>query len=241
MVALIESILKGDSALADVARAMPHTIAVFEDAGIDYSCKGARSLDEAAGSAGFTTDDLLAMLNAAPPNEEPDWSGASLPALMTMLLHEHRETILDALREVCRSVDAVQTTVRMTEARRLAVLASDFTAHVLTHISGEEDELFPTIFSLDSISHSGIGGPLPPRISQRILREMIEHEALRDRLRTMRELACRLPDIAGGVAQLRTALREFSRVVHHHIHLENNVLYPRAMEAENALRRVAGP
>jgi regulator of cell morphogenesis and NO signaling len=237
MVALIESILKSDSVVADIARALPQTIAVFEDAGIDYCCKGGRSLDEAAGSAGFTTDDLLAKLNAAPSNGERDWSEAPLSALMKMLLHEHRETILDALREVRRCVDVVQTTVRMSEARRLEVLASDFTAHTLAHIGSEEEELFPTVALLDSIAHAEINGPLPPRVSQRILREMIEHEALRDRLRTMRELACRLPDIAGGVAQLRSALREFSRVVHHHIHLENNVLYPRAMEAENALRR----
>ena len=238
MAALTDSILQGNSVLADIARTLPHTVTVFEEAGIDYCCKGARSLEEAAGSAGFTTDDLLSMLNAAPPNGERDWSDAPLPALMKMLLDEHRETILDALREVHDRIATVQATVRMREARRLAVLAGDFTTHVLSHIASEEQELFPTITLLDSISRGETSGALPPRISQRVLREMIEHEALRDRLRTMRELACRLPDIAGGVAQLRAALREFSRVVHHHIHLENNVLYPRAIEAENALRRV---
>lgn len=163
-----------------------------------------------------------------------------MPALTKMLLHEHRETIIDALAEVCRCIDAVQTTVRMLEIRRLGVLASDFTAHVLSHIGAEEQQLFPAISLLDTMSRGETSGLLPPRVAQRILREMVEHEALRDRLRTMRELACRLPDIARGVAQLRTALREFSRVVHHHIHLENNVLYPRAIEAENVLRRVVG-
>jgi regulator of cell morphogenesis and NO signaling len=239
MVALIEDILKADAALADVARALPQTIAVFEEAGIDYCCKGARSLDDAAGSAGFTTGDLLAMLDAAPPNGERDWSDAPVAELMKMLLHEHRETIIDALREVRRCIDAVQATVRMAEARRLEVLASDFTNHVLAHIGSEEDRLFPAIAMLDAMAHGESAGPMPPRIAQSILRELVEHEALRDRLRTMRELACRLPDIAGGVARLRAALREFSRVVHHHIHLENNVLYPRAMDAENALRRAA--
>jgi regulator of cell morphogenesis and NO signaling len=239
MVALTESILKSDAVLADVARTLPQTIAVFEEAGIDYSCKGARPLHEAAGSAGFTADELLSMLNAAPPSGERDWSEAPLAALMTMLLQEHRDTILDALREVRQAIDAIQTTVRMAEARRLAVLASDFTTHVLAHITSEEQQLFPAIAQLDSMSHGERNVPAPPRISQRILREMIEHEELRDRLRTMRELACRLPDIATGVTHLRAALRQFSRVVHHHIHLENNVLYPQAIEAENTLRRMA--
>ena len=241
MVALMERLLKGDSVLADVARALPQTIAVFEDAGIDYCCKGARTLDDAAGSAGFTTDELLSMLGAAPPNDERDWSEAPLPALMKTLLHEHRATIVDALAEVRQCVDAVQATVRMIEIHRLSVLVSDFTAHVLSHIAEEEQQLVPAITLLDSLSRGEMTGPTPPRVSQRVLREMVEHEGLRDRLRTMRELACRLPDIARGVAQLRAALREFSRVVHHHIHLENNVLYPRAIEAENALRRVPAP
>jgi len=238
MVALIEGVLKSDAALADIARALPQTISVFEEAGIDYCCKGARPLHEAAGSAGFTTDELLSMLEAAPTNGERDWSEAPLAALMEVLLQEHRETILDALREVRQDIDTIQGTVWMAEARRLAVLASDFTTHVLAHITSEEQELFPAIALLDAMSHGQTAGPMPPRVSQRVLQEMIEHEALRDRLRTMRELACRLPDIARGVAPLRAALREFSRAVHHHIHLENNVLYPQAIEAENTLRRM---
>lgn len=69
---MIDTLLNKDSLLSDVARALPRTIAVFEDAGIDYCCKGARTLEEAAGSAGFTTEELLSMLDAAPPNGEPD-------------------------------------------------------------------------------------------------------------------------------------------------------------------------
>jgi hemerythrin-like domain-containing protein len=48
----------------------------------------------------------------------------------------------------------------------------------------------------------------------------------------MRELAARVePD-----GELYAALRKFSRSIHEHMHLENNVLYPRAIEIENRLR-----
>ena len=236
MVALIESILKADATLADIARSLPHTIPVFEEAGIDYCCKGSRPLEEAAASAGFLVDELLTMLNAAQDNGERDWSEAPLPALMEALAREHREQILDVLAKVREAVIAVQATVRMPDARRLGVLVADFTTHVMAHMMDEEDRLFPAIEAIEDASKGESSGPLPPRVSQRILLELIEHEGLRDRMRTMRELASRLPDVAAGVPVLRQALREFSRAVHHHIHLENNVLYPRAIEQENALR-----
>jgi iron-sulfur cluster repair protein YtfE (RIC family) len=71
-----------------------------------------------------------------------------------------------------------------------------------------------------------------------VLRELIEHENIRDRVHTLRDLAAELL-LECDAEVLATHLRAFQRHVNQHMHLENNVLYPRAIAIENSLRHPA--
>jgi regulator of cell morphogenesis and NO signaling len=115
------------------------------------------------------------------------------------------------------------------------VIFAGYANSVIAHMLNEERDLFPCIQYLEDAANGAAGGP-KPRIGQRVLREMVEHETFREKLRTMRELAWQLPPDE-AVLELRGQLRACSRDVHQHIHLENNVLYPRAIALENAVKR----
>jgi len=216
--------------VAEIARLMPQAVEAFEEAGIDYSCRGARSLAEAAAGAGFTAEEIMARIAERRGDGELDWNDKPLGELTRYLAKDHEDTIRTTLGELRQSIERCGA-----EGRRIAVIFADYSTSVVAHMLNEERDLFPTIQYLEDAANGANSG-VRPRIGQRVLREMVEHEAFREKLRTMRELAWQLPPNP-AVLDLRSRLRACSREVHQHIHLENNVLYPRAIALENAVKR----
>jgi len=223
-------VIAPDLTVAEIARMMPQAVAVFEEAGIDYSCRGARSLADAAAGAGFTTEEMMARIAGAPADGTPDWNHQPLGELARYLARDHEETIRTTLRELRQSIERCGP-----EAKRIAIIFAGYATAATAHMLNEERDLFPCIQYLEDAMNGAGGGP-KPRVSQRVLREMVEHETFREKLRTMRELAWQLP-ASEAVLDLRARLAACSRDVHQHIHLENNVLYPRAIALENAVKR----
>jgi regulator of cell morphogenesis and NO signaling len=221
--------------IAEIARTMPQAVEVFEDAGIDYSCRGARSLADAAAGAGYSADELITRVLAVPVNGIPDWYHRPLTELTRYLSADHEETIRTTLKQLREAIDRAAATGCGDEIRRISVLFATYSSSVIAHMLNEERDLFPCIEYLEKAANGNSTGH-KPRISQRVLREMVEHETFQEKLRTMRELAWQLTE-NDAVAALREWLRACSREVHHHIHLENNVLYPRAIALENAVKR----
>lgn len=218
--------------VAAVLQMFPQAADVLEDAGIQYCCHGAKSLNEAAASAGYTVDELLAMIEARPlPPEIIDWSQRPLPDLTEFLIADHKDL---ALRRLPRMREVVEGEIAMhphvPRLRRIRALLMDLAAGLTTHMAHEERDLFPWIASAER------QGARLIRLGQRVLREHVEHRIVCERLRTMTELSARLQLQDGDLFR---ELQDLSRPIHLHIHLENNVLYPRAIEAENRLRRAS--
>jgi len=217
--------------VAAVLQMFPHAADVLEDAGIQFCCHGAKPLHEAAASAGYSVDELLAMIEARPlPPDIVDWSQRPLPELTEFLTADHKDL---ALRRLPRMRDVIEREIAMhphvPRLRRIRMLLADLSAMLTTHMAHEERDLFPWIAAADR-------GVRLIRLGQRVLREHVEHRIVCERLRTMTELSARLQLQDGDLFR---ELQELSRPIHLHIHLENNVLYPRAIEVENRLRRAS--
>jgi regulator of cell morphogenesis and NO signaling len=229
-----------DVTLADAARILPEAILVFEQTEIDYSCQGAKSLADAATEAGYRVDEVIGRLESqcSTGHRSTNWFQEPLPALMQFLANDHRRTLNKWIPQLRTAIEnAVAAIGENAELRRIRILFAHITDALSSHVLNEERELFPFINHLDAANNDLSGAPRM-RISQRVLRELVEHERFRDRLRTLRELAQRLPAHA-SVSAFRNDLNNFTGEVHRHMHLENNVLYPRAIEIENGLRRSA--
>ena len=225
--------------LADVIRRLPEAVNVFENAEIDYSCQGARTLGDAAADAGYTPEELIGRLEAARRrNNSTNWYQESLTDLLKYLVNDHRVTMGEAVPRLQSKIErAIGAVGELEDLRRIRILFAGLAGSLNTHTTNEERDLFPFITDLDSAVSESMGPPRM-RISQRVLRELVEHETFRDRLRTLCELCERLPQ-NDVVDALQKDLRQLNNAIHRHMHLENNVLYPRAIEIENGLRRGA--
>ena len=235
MVNAIES-----STVREIALRRPGAARIFEALRIDYCCGGGQSLAEACEKAGVTLSEVVARLERAP--KEPtssSWDDRTMSELIDHILsthHEHDRRELDRLRALSTKVAAVHGAghPELARVRSLVLaLAQDLEPHMMK----EEQVLFPYVRELDASLRGK--GPRPEAffgtVANPIAMMNQEHEQVGALLRDLRATTSdyALPaDACPSYTALYRALEEFERELHTHIHLENNVLFPRAVLSE---------
>ncbi|MFP5204758.1 MAG: iron-sulfur cluster repair di-iron protein [Acidobacteriota bacterium] len=218
----------------DIALEQPASIRVFERFGIDYCCGGRKPIEDACANKGLDVEKVLAALEeAAAGNQAPadDWAARSLTELSRHIVAAHHEY---CRRELPRlAVLAARVVQRHGDTRselveiqaKLAALDAELTQH----FTKEEMILFPAIAALEQ---KGIGHAQFARLDGPISVMMREHDAAGLLLAEMRDLSGEFTPPPGACPTYHAfyqGLREFEADLHQHIHLENNVLFPRAL------------
>jgi regulator of cell morphogenesis and NO signaling len=232
----------------EVALQVPEATRLFEKLKIDYCCGGNRALDDACASAGVETAEVLRMLDeAAQPTADKtpalNFQQFTLPDLITHILDKHHVytkeemTRLDLLFKKVISVHGENHPELYKAAESFARLCADLTPHMFK----EERVLFPYIVALAGAAAANCEAPVPlfGTVANPVRMMMMEHDAAGDILRELRERTSDYSPPADGCFSYNTlyqALEAFEADLHQHIHLENNVLFPRAIELEEQLR-----
>jgi regulator of cell morphogenesis and NO signaling len=247
---LVPSALAGDgddrpwtpaTPVGQVVARVPATARVFELVGIDYCCGGGRTLAEAAAAKGLDPDRLLAALLAVGPGPagDPtarDWTRAPLAEVVAHIERTHHVFLR---RELPRLTPIVSRVVEVhgkahPELLRLKEIYDALVAALPAHLEAEEEIVFPGLQRLEE-------GRPPPDLQARLAGMRGDHDEVGASLHELRALtrgwtppegACRLyHEMLRGLAALEADL-------HAHVHLENNVLAPRA---EARLAALAAP
>jgi regulator of cell morphogenesis and NO signaling len=246
--------LSSSRRVCELATDYPAIIPALEDLGIDYCCKGNRTLLEACDSVGVDADEWLEQLGeieqiGTGESVIPlrDWNKETLSTLINFIVGEHqklehREMVhLAARLERARRSHGAQYPV----IARVAHLFRRASETLRIHVHQEERELFQRIEEMEQALTTGREEPLryERSLSERVLIEFLEHDVIDERLRTMRELTAdyRLPSAGPhSMLALWADLRRFDRHLQRHIHLENNILYPRAIAMESGAKLAQG-
>ena len=226
----------------DIATENPDAVRVFEKYGIDYCCGGRVPLAEACATKGLNLDDVTASLAAATaPSvpEEKDWTTESLASLAQYIVDTHHAYVN---REVPRLNELAGKVVsRHGDTRQdLAVIQSklaELGEELIEHQGKEEVVLFPYIGKLERYAS---GGGAKPRscfgtIDHPIKMMTRDHDYAGNLMTEIRGLSQDYTPPEGACPTFRVfyaGLRDFEQDLHRHIHLENNVLFPRAITLE---------
>jgi regulator of cell morphogenesis and NO signaling len=219
--------------------------AVFEGFGIDFCCGGRRSVEEACRTAGADPAAVERALLALPPSDEDeagDMSRWPLDRLIDHIVETHHAYVRSALPTIARYLAKLVEVhgQRHPELVRVADSFDQMGADLLQHLLKEERVLFPYIRELVS-TPPGRTLPSPFGTVNNPIRMMErEHREAGDEMRLIRELTNGYTPPADGCATYRACLAElvrFERDLHRHVHLENNVLFPRAVELEQGAWR----
>lgn len=210
-----------------IAIVHPHAVRVFERHAIDFCCGGARALADVCAARGLDVDALVAEIDAArPATRAPvvDWDAAPLAELVDHIearYHRPLERDLARLQGLLRKVVSVHGPHHPELFGPLDEAFRALREDLEPHVRKEEEVLFPWI-------RGGRGETAAAAV--KVLAE--EHEAVGAilvRIRALTDDYVAPEDACSTWHALWDGLHELERDLHAHIHLEHNVLFPRAL------------
>jgi regulator of cell morphogenesis and NO signaling len=227
------------STVAEFAISNPGAIPELERLGIDYCCGGNVTVADACSRAGIRPEQLLALAAQADRPEGRAWEKEPLSALIRFILETHHVYTRDAIA----SLPPLATKVRgrhgeaHPETRVVETLTMQLADDLAPHMVKEEQVLFPYVVALEAAALRG--GPRPGScfgsVRNPVRMMMAEHEAAGEILRRLRAETAGYalpPDACASFQALYNGIQKLESDLHRHIHLENNVLFPRALRLE---------
>jgi regulator of cell morphogenesis and NO signaling len=234
---LFENTLVGDIVATDI-----RTAAVFQKFGIDFCCGGRRSLAEACRGAAADPAAVQAALEALRPEDAPGDDMARWPVerLAAAIVESHHEYIRSSIPVITAYLEKLVKVhgERHPELTRVQQAFKQVGRDLEPHLMKEEHVLFPYIAELAgaekprSSPFGSVGNPI--RMMER------EHELVGNEMRLIRALTNDFTPPKDGCNTYRVCFAEllrFEQDLHRHVHLENNVLFPKVLALE---QRVCG-
>ena len=219
------------------------TAEVFQRHGIDFCCKGNRSIEDACTSRGVGVDQVLreiAQATATAVTGGPRFNAWDLTTLVSYIRANHHEFVRRAIPTLLTHTRKVANVHGEShpELRHVAELFEGIADEMTSHMAKEEHILFPYIVALEEAAGAGGSAPANPfgTVKNPIRMMEHEHESAGDAMARIRVLTSGYAVPPGACTTYRVCMQEleaFERDLHEHVHLENNILFPRAVELES--------
>ncbi|MCA9322944.1 MAG: iron-sulfur cluster repair protein YtfE [Planctomycetes bacterium] len=217
--------LKTQTTLAEMATTHPTAARVFHRHRLDFCCGGRRSLSEACQERGLDAATIIVEIENEPTSDRDlaRWDEADVNELIQHILdryHEPARPEIARLAQMAVKVEAVHAE-RPDVPRGLAAQLTRMVQEIDEHFCKEEQVLFPMVLR----GHGAMAGAPIHVMGQ-------EHDDHGENLRRVRALANDLVPPADACATWRAlylGLEQFELELMEHIHLENNVLFPKIL------------
>jgi regulator of cell morphogenesis and NO signaling len=221
--------------VGELALEVPHAIAILEKWKIDYCCHGNQSVADACARAGVTVNELLEAIGGDRNlDENRKWQNEPITSLLRYIVETHHvftRDIIETIRVLAAKV-AMRHGEHHPEVIAVNTLAQALCDELIPHMFKEEHVLFPYIESMEK-------GETPAScfgtVANPVRMMMLEHESAGELLTKLRDVTNHyaLPDDAClSFRALYERLVDLEGDLHVHIHLENNLLFPRAIALE---------
>ncbi len=225
----LQKILVGDIVADDF-----RTSTVFKSVGIDFCCGGKQSLADACSEKGLDVDklevDLQNIMNkpATPGTNFKEWEPGFL---CDYIVNTHHKFVSKKMPELVFYTDKIGTVHgdHHPELVEVASLFAQINTELLQHLKNEEEVFFPAIKEAAAIGSE----KAKTTIQSEIKRLSIEHDFAGGAMDTINKITSgyKLPADACNTYRVTFQLLEqFEDDLHIHVHLENNILFAKALE-----------
>lgn len=222
----------GEVVAEDYARA-----STFRQFGIDFCCGGNRSVEDACGRAGVAVEEVEAAILAATRGagrgwpEVEAWDPGRLAQHIVQVHHRYVREALPSLLQFSQKVDRVHGDGRP-ELSTIRALVLELSVEMVRHIDEEESEVFPQIEAFSAARNEGRSA-IDADLRSAIGKLEADHDHAGGIMARIRELSDGYAPPITACATYRALyakLAEFEEALHRHVHLENNVLFPKVSE-----------
>ncbi len=239
-------VLDPGASVGSIAAALPSSTRVFEKWKIDYCCGGKRSLADACDRAGVDVATMVAEIDEVTrgyQGGDRNWSTTSLQELSGYIVathHRYTREETEALVALAAKVDGVHG-ANHSELHEVFRIVSQLHPELFQHMMKEEQILFPFVSQLEAAIGQGTSAPTPffGTVENPIQMMISEHDQAGEMLEELRRITSNyaLPeDACMSYRTLYERLQALEADLHTHIHLENNIYFPRAIELEQSAR-----
>ena len=232
-----------DKTLAEIVIDNTRSAIVFEEYGLDFCCNGKRPLSEACKEKNVDVNDVinsLAELDSDKESENANYWETDF--LIDFIINNHHQYVRRMIPVISLHTDKVASVhgENHSETKQIADLFLAVRQELESHMMKEERILFPYIKQLYYAKKNNEQIAPPPfgTIQNPIKMMEAEHQSAGDAMHKIRELSNNFivpADACNTYKALYSELKEFEEDLHKHIHLENNILFPRAIELEKEL------
>ena len=218
--------------VAEIAAEYPASVRIFQRYGIDFCCGGKRSVRQACEEQGLSCEEVEQAITSAieGPNDARDWTRAPLRELTAHIVSTYHEALREELPRL-EQLAAKAAQVHGSKSRNLLRIhdaLGELSAELNQHMWKEEMILFRAIRAIEAGSFNGAMG-----ISAPISVMEQEHDHAGRLLTELRQLSDDYVIPEWGCATVRAlyeGLADLEASMHVHVHLENNILFPRALQ-----------
>lgn len=230
----------------DWALEHPEATRVFEKVGIDYCCGGGKSLEDACAAANLSVDELIDSLELAEEDarakqKDRNWQREPLADLVAHINGTHHKYTREEIVRLGPLFDKVVSVhgKNHPELQHVRAAFRGLAQELSMHMMKEEAVLFPYIVRMEEsvIQREPVLPPPFGSVQNPVSMMMHEHDSAGEALRTMRQASAGYTapgDACISYQTLYKALSDFEKDLHQHIHLENNILFPRAIDMERS-------
>ncbi len=210
------------------------TSEIFKNAGIDFCCGGKQTLEQACLDKGIEPDDLKAKLDdisnlsSAPSLNYKEWEPAFLSDYIVNTHHRYVQKNLPELVFYTKKIASVHGE-NHPELVEIEKLFGEINRELLQHLKNEEEVLFPAIKQV-AVQPSAES---KKTITSEITRMLGEHDFAGGAMDQINVLSkgYHVPEDACNTYRVALKLLEqFEDDLHVHVHLENNILFPKALQ-----------
>ena len=232
--------------LADIVRDNFHTAAVFEKYNLDFCCNGKRTLADACKEKEINPENIISEieemnLSFAEKEIKPDeWN---LDYLIDYIINNHHSYVNRMLPVISAHTQKIASVhgINHPSLKKVAEIFSAINNEMKHHMMKEEKILFPHIKVLVKAAANGgkTDKPYFGTIKNPIAMMETEHQSAGDGMFEIKKLTNNFTPPADACETFKITLKElkeFEKDLHKHVHLENNILFPKAIELENEMK-----
>ena len=214
------------------------TAGVFEKHGIDFCCGGRVPLAAICREKGLdlaTLQQEIAEVKNTPVDRSRNYASWTLPFLADYIVNTHHAYLNENTAQIAAYADKIAGVhgAHHPEVIEIATIFAKIATDMAAHLREEEEVLFPAIKRIDAARKAGNTPEAQDveTIRSTLIRLDREHQEIGDAVHAIRHLAkgYAIPDdVCNTFAVTYQKLREFEDDLHKHVHLENNILFPKA-------------
>lgn len=234
-----------EETIGDIAAKDPRNAEIFRKYGLEFCCDGKKPLKEACRDAGVSIDTVSRELANLPPDRvAPDrdfnhWDLDFLADYIVNIHHRYVKSSIPMLRDLSEKIAAHHGAAHP-ELYEIKEHVDALLSEIQEHGTKEENVLFPFIRQM--VQSKRDGTPLPSSdfdsVGTPVQMMMDDHDESGRHLYAIEQLSQNYlfpPDGCESYRLYYHKLQEFDDDLHQHIHLENNILFPKSVELEKTL------